>query len=80
MKKNTTLINLLRTAVKEKTGEGGWASLGQVGSHLSGQGEFNHRDLGYAKHIDLFAAIDLFKVENRRQPGHPRVQLRQNKS
>ncbi|WP_372721529.1 NYN domain-containing protein [Novipirellula sp.] len=80
LKKNTKLMNLLRTAVKENTGEDGWASLGQVGSHLSKQGEFNQRDLGYAKLIDLFAAIDLFKVENRKQPGHPRVQLRQNKS
>tara|TARA_R110002073_G_scaffold43606_1_gene121553 strand:- start:7910 stop:8644 length:735 start_codon:yes stop_codon:yes gene_type:complete len=80
LKQDTQLMNLLRTAVKQNTGEDGWASLGQVGSYLSKQGTFYQRDHGYAKLIDLFKAIDRFEVENPKPPGRPRVQIRQKKS
>ncbi len=73
-------MNLLRTAVKENAREDGWASLGQVGSRLSKQGTFDQRVEGYSKLIDLFTAIDIFKVENRKQPGDPRMQIRRKKS
>jgi uncharacterized protein (TIGR00288 family) len=63
LKGNTKLMNTLRSAVKAKEGEDGWAPLGPVGAHISNQSPFDHRTYGFAKLSDLFAAINLFEIE-----------------
>ena len=63
LKRNTKLINHLRTAIAAVEDEDGWAPLGPVGSHMGNQGPFDHRNYGFSKLSDLFRAIDLFEVK-----------------
>lgn len=62
LKRDTRLINRLRTAISAVEDEDGWAPLGPVGSHISNQGAFDPRNYGFSKLSDLFRAIDLFEV------------------
>ena len=66
LKRNTKLMNTLRSAVKAAEDEEGWARLGPVGSYISNQGPFDHRTYGFKKLSDLFAAIDLFQVRKKK--------------
>lgn len=58
------LTNLLRGAVSAVSDDEGWADLGAVGSHLANQAsDFDPRNWGYAKLVDLITATGLFEVE-----------------
>jgi uncharacterized protein (TIGR00288 family) len=63
LKGDTQLMNRLRAAVATAADEDGWASLGEVGQHLSNQGPFDARNYGFEKKSQLFAAIDLFEMK-----------------
>ncbi|MHA3771863.1 NYN domain-containing protein [Verrucomicrobiota bacterium sgz303538] len=63
LKGDAKLIKALRSAVNAVQDDG-WAELGRVGHHLSNQGSFDHRNYGFPKLRDLFAAIDLFELRN----------------
>jgi len=63
LKQDTKLMNVLRNAIEAVEDEEGWARLGPVGSHISNQASFDHRNYGFSKLSDLFAAIDRFEVK-----------------
>lgn len=70
LKQDTKLINLLRQAVEAVEDESGWAQLGTIGAHISNHASFDHRNYGYKKLIDLFAAIDLFEMKKTHGSSH----------
>ena len=57
------LVQLLRAAVAATSDDEGWANLGAVGSTVAKRSpEFDSRNWGYAKLVDLVSAIGLFEV------------------
>lgn len=68
------LLGPLRAAVADAADEDGWVGLGAVGSLLSKRmPEFDPRNYGRKKLSDLIAAIPLFEVEVRGEPGRSRA-------
>lgn len=68
------LLNPLRAAVADACDEDGWAGLGAVGSLLGKRmPEFDPRNYGRKKLSDLFAAIAIFEVVERGEPGRSRA-------
>ena len=58
------LVKLLREGIDAASDDDGWANLGGVGSHVAKQApDFDSRNWGYAKLVDLVTAIALFEVE-----------------
>ena len=58
------LVKLLREGIDAASDDDGWADLGGVGSHVAKQApDFDSRNWGYAKLVDLVAAIELFEVK-----------------
>jgi len=69
LKGDTALVNLLRNAVEAASDDDGWASLAHVGHIITKQrSDFDSRNYGYAKLMDLITATTLFEVD-RRHPG-----------
>jgi uncharacterized LabA/DUF88 family protein len=63
LKRDTALINLLRSAIEASADEGGWAELGVVGKQISSQKpDFDSRHHGFAKLSSLLESIDLFEL------------------
>lgn len=73
-------MNNLRSAVKAAGVEEGWARLGPVGSHISNQGPFDHRTYGFKKLSDLFKAIDLFQVREKKIKSQVVVEVKLRKA
>jgi len=66
LRKNTSLVRLLRTAVEQTVGDDGWANMGAVASYISNNNSsFSSINYGYRKISDLIKATNLFKVEMR---------------
>lgn len=63
IKSDTKLITLLRQAIEATEDDDGWATLGQVGSHISNKTSFDSRNYGYRNLSTLIKAIDLFKTK-----------------
>lgn len=63
LKRDTKLMNALRSAVEANADDEGWADLGRVGQHLSNQGSFQPKNYGYAKFSGLVAAIDSLELQ-----------------
>jgi len=83
LKRDTKLINRLRTSIHAVEDDDGWAALGPVGSHIMNQGSFDSRNYGFSKLSDLFRSIDLFEVKkfDNGNGGHMlRVRDRKRKS
>ncbi len=58
------LVRLLREGIAASSDDDGWAHLGGVGSHVAKQApDFDSRNWGYAKLVDLVSAIGLFEVQ-----------------
>lgn len=58
------LVGLCRRAIEAASDDEGWAHLGAVGSHLAKSApEFDPRNWGYGKLVDLIKAIGLFDIE-----------------
>jgi uncharacterized LabA/DUF88 family protein len=58
------LVKLLREGIDAASDDDGWANLGGVGSHVAKQApDFDSRNWGYAKLVDLVTAIELFEVK-----------------
>jgi uncharacterized protein (TIGR00288 family) len=64
LKRDSKLINLLRSAVAAGEDDEGWTELGAVGAHITNQGSFDSRNYGFKKLSDLIGAIDLFEVRS----------------
>ena len=59
---------MLREGIDAGSDDDGWANLGAVGTHVvKQQPDFDSRNWGYAKLVDLVTAIGLFEVQ--RPPG-----------
>ncbi len=68
LKGDTKLVNHLRNALEAASDDGGWAHLGAVGHHIAKQvPEFDSRNYGYKKLVDLVSAITLFEIDRRSQ-------------
>jgi len=79
LKRDTALINLLRSAIEASADEAGWANLGEVGKQISSQkSDFDSRHYGFSKLSSLIEAINLFEVkrESRGAQGHTEVLVR----
>jgi len=72
LKRDTKLVNLLRTAIEAASDESGWANLGAVGSNIAKQApEFDPRNYGFSKLGELAKFINLFEIDRRIQSdGH----------
>jgi uncharacterized LabA/DUF88 family protein len=74
LRDDAKLAKLLRDGINAASDDDGWANLGSVGSHVAKQApDFDSRNWGYAKLVDLVTAINLFEVK--RSAGHA-VQVR----
>ncbi len=68
------LLGPLCAAVADAGDDDGWAGLGAVGSLLGKRmPEFDPRNYGRKKLSDLFAAIPIFEVDERGEPGRSRA-------
>ena len=68
LKGDTKLVNLFRNALEAASDDSGWAHLGAVGHHIAKQvPEFDSRNYGYKKLVDLVSAITLFEIDRRSQ-------------
>lgn len=64
------LMTLLRTGIRDASDDEGWANLGAVGNLIRNQApDFDSRNWGFAKLIDLITAIGLFTVERVASPN-----------
>jgi uncharacterized protein (TIGR00288 family) len=66
LRKNTSLVKLLRTSVEQTSDDDGWAELGRVGHYISNNSSFSSINYGYKKLGDLIKASELFEIEMRR--------------
>ena len=58
------LVRLLREGIDASSDDEGWAHLGGVGTYVAKQAsDFDSRNWGYAKLVDLVTAIELFDVK-----------------
>jgi uncharacterized LabA/DUF88 family protein len=74
---DTKLVKWLREGIDAASDDDGWANLGGVGSHVAKQApDFDARNWGYAKLVDLITAIELFEV---RRPAGQGVQVREKR-
>ena len=68
LKGDTKLVNLFRGALDAASDDSGWAHLGAVGQHIAKQAaEFDSRNYGYTKLVDLVSALNLFEIDRRSQ-------------
>ena len=68
LRQDTKLANLFRSAIDSASDESGWANLATVANNIIKQApDFDPRNYGYKKLLDLVTAIDLFKIERREQ-------------
>lgn len=75
LRQDAKLVRLLREGIDAASDDDGWAHLGGVGSRIANQAsDFDPRNWGYAKLVDLVNAIDLFEV---RRPSGQGVQVRE---
>jgi uncharacterized protein (TIGR00288 family) len=66
LRKDTSLVRLLRTAVEQTSDDDGWADMSRVAHYISNNSSFSSINYGYKKLGDLIKAIDLFDIEMRR--------------
>lgn len=65
LRKDTSLVKLLRTAVEQTSEDDGWAHMSRVGHYISNNSSFSSINYGYKKLGDLIRASELFSVEMR---------------
>jgi uncharacterized LabA/DUF88 family protein len=63
LQKEAWLVKLLRHAVEDACNEMGWANLSTIGSVINNKApDFDARNYGYSKLLDLMRAINLFHI------------------
>ena len=65
LRKDTSLVKLLRTAVEQSSEDDGWALMSKVGHYISNNSSFSAVNYGYRKLGDLIRATELFEAEMR---------------
>jgi uncharacterized LabA/DUF88 family protein len=74
LQQDKTLVNLLRSSVDAIADEDGWANLGGVGGKIvSQQPDFDPRNYGYPKLMQLFEATKLFDIDKAPHGEHGQV-------
>jgi len=74
---DNALMNLIRRGIDASSDDEGWAHLGGIGSHIANQApEFDPRNWGYTKLVDLVNAIGLFEVERQKDEGGRSTSIR----
>jgi len=69
------LVRLLREGIDAASDDHGWANLGGVGSYVAKQApDFDSRNWGYGKLVDLVNALEMFEVK---RPAGQGVQVRE---
>jgi uncharacterized LabA/DUF88 family protein len=64
LRRDARLVNLVRAGLEATSDDEGWANLGAVGSHIGNQAsDFDPRNWGYGKLVDLVEAIGLFELK-----------------
>jgi hypothetical protein len=72
LKSDEKLVNLLRNTVEDSIDESGWAYLGIVGQNIANKSsEFDPRNYGYKKLVELVKAIDIFDIDERVSENAP---------
>ena len=66
LRRDTSLVKLLRTAVEQTSEDDGFADMSKVGYYISNNSSFSSINYGYKKLGDLIRASELFEVEMRR--------------
>lgn len=67
LRKDTSLVKLLRTAVEQTSDDDDWADMSRVGHYISNNSSFSSINYGYKKLGDLIRASELFDIEMRRE-------------
>lgn len=62
MRKDTWLVNVLRTALEQTMDEDGWANLASIGQYINNSTSFSPINFGYKKLSNLISEIDLFDI------------------
>jgi uncharacterized LabA/DUF88 family protein len=76
LKRDTKLVALFQSAVEAASDENGWAHLGRVGNNIAQQApEFDPRNYGYSKLVELTAALGLFDI-NKDEKAHGSIYIR----
>ncbi|WP_020611461.1 NYN domain-containing protein [Sediminispirochaeta bajacaliforniensis] len=66
LKRDSKLVNLLRTAVEDSADDSGWAYLGNVGQNIAKKmPDFDSRNYGFKKLGELMEATTLFEKDTR---------------
>ena len=65
LRRDTSLVRLLRTAVEQSSEDDGWAHMSKVGHYISNNSSFSAINYGYKKLGDLIRATELFDSEMR---------------
>lgn len=65
LRKDTSLVKLLRAAVEQTSEDDGWAHMSRVGHYISNNSSFSSINFGYKKLGDLIRASELFEVQMR---------------
>ncbi len=77
LRQDSRLVSLFRSAIDSASDENGWAKLGQVANNINKQApDFDPRNYGYRKLLDLVTAIDLFQTERREQEVFLKIEPR----
>ncbi len=63
LRKDTTLVKLLRTAVEQTSDDDGWAHMGHIGSYVSHNSSFSAINYGYKKLSELIKVSELFEMK-----------------
>lgn len=64
LRRDAKLVRLLRDGIDAASDDDGWANLGGVGTYVAKQApDFDSRNWGYAKLVDLVTALGLFEIE-----------------
>jgi uncharacterized LabA/DUF88 family protein len=65
-KHDSEFLKLLRNSVEDSSDERGWAELGLVGNNIQKKSpEFDARNYGFKKLLDLIQSMDLFDIDDR---------------
>ena len=65
LRRDATLVNLLRTAVEQSSEDDGWAILNKVANYIYNNKSFSPINYGYKKLSELIRVSELFKIEMR---------------
>ena len=78
LRQDNRLVALIRGGIEAESDDDGWAHLSSVRNHIGKQAtgtDFDPRNWGYGKLVDLVSAIGLFEIKHKGQT----VQLRNQK-